>query len=165
METLEKVKTEAKELLIANEKESSFLSGNSDLKVISLNGNDLFELQQAVQKTLSTSVSIKGEYVRFFLDNLQLFDPVVIPLVELHSKVIQEFASKNEDGSPMRDETGFVFENEELKSKYNDASEKIWGKVVNVYVKTISTNKYDQIEFNMKENNTVYLIIKWLTKN
>ena len=164
METLDKVKTEAKKLLIANKKQANFLLDSPDLKVISLNGNELFELQQAVQKTLSTSVSIKGEYVRFFLDNLQLSDPVVLPLVELHSKVIQEFVSKQKDGSPMRDESGFVFENEELENKYNASSEKIWGEVVNVYVKTIDVSKFDQIKFNMKENNTVYLIIKWLTK-
>ena len=165
METLEKVKTDAKELLIANEKEANFLLNSPGLKLVSLSGNDLFELQQAVQKTLSTSVSIKGEYVRFFLDNLQLFDPVVLPLVELHGKVINEFASKKEDGSPKRDENGFLFDSEELEKKYHTSSEKIWGEVVNVYVKTIDLKKFDQINFNMKENNTVYLIIKWLTKN
>ena len=157
METLEKVKTDAKELLIANEKEANFLLNSPGLKLVSLSGNDLFELQQAVQKTLSTSVSIKGEYVRFFLDNLQLFDPVVLPLVELHGKVINE--------SPKRDENGFLFDSEELEKKYHTSSEKIWGEVVNVYVKTIDLKKFDQINFNMKENNTVYLIIKWLTKN
>jgi len=124
----------------------------------------LFEIQQAVQKTLSTSVSMKGEYVRFFLDNLTLFDSVVMPMVDKHSKVIVKYVSKTEDGSPKRNEAGFVFDNEDSKNKYELESDKIWGKTMNVYVRTISPQDFDKIEFNMKENNTVYLILKWLTK-
>jgi len=161
METLEKVKEKS---LPLNLKESTELFGNPEVKIINVNGNELFEIQQAVQKTLTTSISMKGEFVRFFLDNLTLFDPVVIPLVDKHSKVISKYVSKNEDGTPKRNDEGFVFENEDLKNKYEVESAKIWNNNMKVYVRTIEASTFDKIEFNMKENNTVFLILKWLTK-
>jgi len=163
MATLEKVKEETKSLPL-NLKEAEGLFGSPEVKIIEVDGNELFEIQQAVQKTLSTSVSMRGEFVRFFLDNLSLFDPVVIPLVEKHSKVIAEYVSKNEEGSPERTKEGFVFENEDLKNKYEVESSKIWNNKIKVYVRTIDSVTFDKIEFNMKENNTVFLILKWLTK-
>ena len=163
MSTLEKVK-EVKEVVPVNLKEVENLFNNPEVKIIKTTGNELFEIQQAVQKTLSTSISIKGEHVRFFLDNLQILDPVVMPLVQKHSEVINKYVSKKEDGSPNRNELGFVFDNEDLKNKYEVESEKIWGKTISSYVRTIDSKSFDEINFNMKENNTVYLIIKWLTK-
>ena len=164
MATLEKVKKEGINELV-NEKQVELLFNNPSTKIVNITGNELFELQQAVQKTLSTSVSIKGESVRFLLDNLTLFDPVVIPLVEEHGKVIKEFVSKKEDGSPERNENGFVFENEDLKKEYDKYSEEIWGKTIILYVRTTNVDKFDKMDFNMKENNTVYLILKWLINN
>ena len=163
MSTLEKVK-EVKEVVPVNLKEVENLFNNPEVKIIKTTGNELFEIQQAVQKTLSTSISIKGEHVRFFLDNLQILDPVVMPLVQKHSEVINKYVSKKEDGSANRNELGFVFDNEDLKNKYEVESEKIWGKTISSYVRTIDSKSFDEINFNMKENNTVYLIIKWLTK-
>lgn len=163
MSTLEKVK-EVKEVVPVNLKEVENLFNNPEVKIIKTTGNELFEIQQAVQKTLSTSISIKGKHVRFFLDNLQILDPVVMPLVQKHSEVINKYVSKKEDGSAKRNELGFVFDNEDLKNKYEVESEKIWGKTISSYVRTIDSKSFDEINFNMKENNTVYLIIKWLTK-
>jgi len=163
MATLEKVKEKTQSLPL-NLKESTELFGNPETKIIEVNGNELFEIQQAVQKTLTTSISMKGEFVRFFLDNLTLFDPVVIPLVDKHSKVISKYVSKNEDGTPKRNDEGFVFENEDSKNKYEVESAKIWNNNMKVYVRTIEASTFDKIEFNMKENNTVFLILKWLTK-
>ena len=166
MATLEKVKKNEFETGNApvNLKQATELFNNPEKKIIEVTGNELFEIQQAVQKTLSTSISMKGEYVRFFLDNLTLFDPVVMPMVDKHSKVITKYVSKREDGSPNRNKDGFVFDDEKSKQNYEAESDEIWNKTITVYVRTIESEDFDKIEFNMKENNTVYLILKWLTK-
>jgi hypothetical protein len=132
------------------------------LNVEVLTGNGLFELQQAIQKTLSTSTRMKGKDVRIFLENLMKIDPVVVPLIEEHSKVVKEFAKKNEDGGPVRDNNGFHFESEENKATYEAASEKIWNSEISIELVKFPVEIFDSMEFNMKENNTVYLILKHL---
>jgi len=130
---------------------------------VKLTGNELFELQQAINKTLLTSEKIKGLHCRLLLDNLAILDPILIPLVTVHSKVIVKYAKTREDGTPMRDQSGFHFNNDEDRLLYEKESEEIWGQEIVIELSKFSLDIFDKIEFNTKENNTVYLLLKHLT--
>lgn len=132
------------------------------VKGIVLTGNDLFELQQAVQKTLETSTSMKGKHVRLFLNNLEVIDPIVVPLVEKHAEVIKEYVKKDDLGKPIRDENGFHFDSKKDKDLYEKKSDAIFFKEITVSLKTFSSSVFDEIEFNMSKNDTVYLILRHL---
>lgn len=133
-------------------------------EVTNVTGNELFELQQAINKVLLTSEKIKGLHCRLLLDNLAILDPILVPLVTEHSKVITKYVKTREDGTPMRDQSGFHFNNDNDRNNYEKESEQIWGKEVYVELATFSLSVFDEMEFNTKENNTVYLILKHLVK-
>jgi hypothetical protein len=133
------------------------------IQSVKLTGNELFELQQAVSKTLMTSERIKGLHVRLLLDNLSILDPIIVPLVTEHSKVITKYVKTRENGTPMRDETGFHFAKDEDKVNYEKESDEIFNKEINIDLCKFSVSVFDEIEFNTKENNTVYLVLKHLT--
>ena len=131
-------------------------------EVTNVTGNELFELQQAINKVLLTSEKIKGLHCRLLLDNLAILDPILVPLVTEHSKVITNYVKTREDGTPMRDQSGFHFNNDNDRNNYEKESEEIWGKEVYVELAKFSIAVFDEMEFNTKENNTVYLILKHL---
>lgn len=132
-------------------------------EMVKLTGNQLFELQQAINQVLLTSERIKGLHCRLLLDNLALLDPIIVPLVTEHSKVIAKYVKTKEDGSPMRGKDGFHFNTDAEKTAYESESDKIWGVEIEAELSKFPLSIFDEFEFNTKENNTVYLVLKHLT--
>jgi len=132
---------------------------------VMFSGNELFELQQAVQNHLQTSETLQGNYVRFFLANLESLDPILIPLVEKHSEVIKKYADLDDKGAPVRSESGFSFSDDLKKADYDKESKVIWDDTkleANLFKMPISM--FDQMPINTAKNNKIVLILKHLVE-
>lgn len=132
---------------------------------VALTGNELFEVQQAVQKVLETSDSLKGFYVRKMLSNLERLDPVLVPIIDEHSKLIKELVKKNKDGQPERDQNGFKFENDDNAQKYQAKVAEIFEKeLYTIEFVKMSIAEFDNMPVNTKEHRTIYLVLKYLVE-
>ncbi len=130
-----------------------------------LTGNELFELQQAIQTHLQTSESLKGYHVRLMLGNLERLDPILIPLVEKHSLIIEKYCKKDESGQVVKTPNGFEFESEDNAQKYAAESKALWeSEIENVQLVSFPYSVFDEMVFNMAKNNKVYLLLKHLCK-
>ena len=141
------------------------VSKEAKKSTLQLNGNQLFEAQQAIQKVLETSSNIKGFYVRKMISNLSILDPIMFPVIEKHGKLVLEYVEKDENGSPIRLANGFKFEDDDKKQKYEAEASKVFEKeLYDISFDKMSVADFDAMPINTKENHTIYLVLKYLVE-
>tara|TARA_R110002126_G_scaffold135589_4_gene279899 strand:- start:872 stop:1324 length:453 start_codon:yes stop_codon:yes gene_type:complete len=132
---------------------------------VMFSGNQLFELQQAVQTHLNTSEKLQGNYVRFFLANLESLDPILIPLVEKHAEVIRKYANLDEKGAPVRGQEGFTFSEDKKKAAYDAESKVIWDDTkMTANLSKMPLSLFDLMPINTKDNNKIVIILNHLVE-
>ena len=140
-------------------------SKGAEVKGVALTGNELFEVQQAVQKVLETSNSLKGYYVKTLLANLERLDPVMVPVVSAHAELVKKYKKKDEEGNPLRDQTGFKFENDDDAQKYQAEASKLFEKShYTVDFVKMSHADFDEMPINTAQNQNIYLVLKYLVE-
>ncbi len=132
---------------------------------VALNGNQLFELQQAVQKVLETSDNLKGYYVRKMLSNLENLDPSMLPIVDEHSKIVKANVKLDDAGNPLRTEAGFEFDDDDKKQKYEAETARLFEKTEYIVrLVRMSYNDFDNMPINTAQNSKIFLILKYLVE-
>ena len=132
---------------------------------VMFSGNELFEIKNAIELHLHSSSSLLGRHVRIMLDNLERLDPILIPLVEAHSKVILKYAKLDGNKKPIRGEGGFEFDDAKKKAAYEKESKTLWEDTkVSVEFSKFPLFIFDEMPFNTEKNNKVFMILKYLVE-
>lgn len=159
METVKEMKE------LVNEEFVPYLIGDVVTKTISSNYGEMFELKKAIDKTLSTSSSIKGKEVMYLVNNLFLLDNTLAPIVNKQNELVDKYVEKDNEGKPKNINGLFHFSKPEDKESYDKQSDELWNEKIDLLVCKIPFSVFNEMELNTKENNTFMYLVNWLVKD
>jgi len=129
--------------------------------------NDGMEVQQAINKMLQTSTGLKGKYVRIFLGNMEILDPLLSPIVKKQNDLVREYVPMDENDQPKRAANGFDFGGDDDKAqKFEAMSAENWSTPMGKFkFLKMSASDFDEMPIDTSKNDSMYLILKYLVED
>lgn len=149
---------------VKKSKASVKVSATSNLKAQStMTVNDVMEIQQAIQKMLQTSTALKGKYVKVFLGNMEILEPILAPVIKEQNEVVKKYVPMDDNDQPKRNGEGFKFDNDDDAQKFDADSKKNWSTPASEFkFLKMSALDFDEMPIDTSKNDSMYLILKYL---